>query len=147
MTVINPLFNWTRGAIEPRFVVAHFSFMEPGALSTCFPVISRVSTHDGMLSVKIIRFFYRKLWGIGRGGQCTTRVSRGNRNGSWKWIRGIPEYFVRAGNIINGKVRDIQIWYTKINWKGIIGAVINYPIIVLSNCNDLVLALLWNDMK
>ena len=50
-----------------------------------------------------------------RGGQRTNRVTIGNRNGSYKQIIGIPDFFVLAGTIINGNGRDIQIWATKIN--------------------------------
>ena len=72
--------------------------MEPVAVSSSRPAMARVVTHDGMLSVRIIRICFKKLWGIGKGGQRTNRFSRGNRNGSWKRIRGIPGFFRFGGD-------------------------------------------------
>ena len=40
-----------------------------------------------------------------RGGHSTNRFSRGNINGSWKRIRGIADYYVQDGTIINGHGR------------------------------------------
>ena len=85
-----------------------------------------------MYSVRIITILFNKLWGTGRSGKCTNIVSRGDKNGIWKRIRGIPGSFVWAVTIINRNVREIQICATKINRKGIIELVINCPIIVLS---------------
>ena len=102
--------------------------MEPGALSSFCPATERVVTHDGMLSVRIIRIQDKELWGVKRGGKRTSRVSRGNRNGSWKRMIGISGYFVRAGTIINGNRRETQSWANTINWKEIIEAVIKCPI-------------------
>ena len=64
--------------------------------------MDRVVTHDVMVSVRIIIIQYNNLWGVRRGGQRTNRVSGGDRNGIWKWIRGIAGYYVWAGTIING---------------------------------------------
>ena len=61
-----------------------------------------------MLSVRIIIIWFKKLWGIGGGGQYTNGLFRGNINVSWKGITDIPGYFVRAGTIINGNVREIK---------------------------------------
>ena len=59
--------------------------------------MERVVAHGGMLSVRTIRIKENNLWVIRRGGKHTNRVSRGNRNGSWKWIRGISVYFGGQG--------------------------------------------------
>ena len=67
--------------------------MEPGAVSSFCPDMASIVTHDGMLSVRIIRIQDTKLWGFRRGGQCTNRVSRGRINVRWKWIRGISGFF------------------------------------------------------
>ena len=89
--------------------------MEPGPVSSYIPDTERVVTHDGMLSVSIIRIWFKKLWGIGRGGKRTTRVYIRNRNVTRKRIRVIPRPFVWVGTIINGNGKDIQIWATTIN--------------------------------
>ena len=95
--------------------------------------------------IRVITQNYRFILfslGIGRLGEITSRISGGNRNGSWKRIRGILGSFVPAGNIFNGNGMDIQSWATKINCKGIIEAVIKCHIVVLYHINFLVLALL-----
>ena len=99
----------------------------------------RVVTHDVMVSVRIITIQDNNLWGVRSGGQITNRFSRDNRNGSWKRIRGIAGYYVRAGTIINGHGRQIQIWATTIKWKDTSESVKKCPIISLYNLNCLVL--------
>ena len=94
---------------------SNFSIMEPGAVSYCSSVMARVVTHDGMLSVRIIRTLHKQLWGIRRCIQHTNIVSIGKRNLIWKRIIGIPLSFVQAGTIVNGNGREIQIWATTIN--------------------------------
>ena len=49
--------------------------------------------------------------------------------------------FFQAGTIINGNVRDIQSWDTKINLNVIIKSFINCPIVVFSCCNGIFLYL------
>ena len=70
--------------------------------------MSRVVTHDGMLSVRIIMINYNNLWGVRRGVQNTKRVYRGNINDIWKLIRGISQSFVQMGTIINWIGRENQ---------------------------------------
>ena len=89
--------------------------MEPLSVSFYHIAMTIIITHDGMLSVRIIRMCFKKSWMIGRGDQRTNRVTIGNRNGSYKRIIGIPDCFVLPGTIINGNGRDIQIWDIKIN--------------------------------
>ena len=60
--------------------------MEPGEVSDFRPAMARVVTNDSMLSVRIIRTHDNNVI---RGGKITTRVFRGDRNGSWEWIRDI----------------------------------------------------------
>ena len=107
--------------------------MEPGSLSSFRPEKARFVTHDVIYSVRIIRIWFNNLWEIGRVSQRANIFSIGNRNGSWKLIRGIPGYFVWEGTIINGNGRQIQRWDTTINWKGIIEEVINFTIVILSH--------------
>ena len=63
--------------------------------------MERIVANDDMLSVRIITIWFNQLCGIGRGGKFTNRFTRGNRNGIWKKIRGIPGSFVWAGTTIN----------------------------------------------
>ena len=107
--------------------------MEPVSVLSTYPGMKRVLIHYVMLSVRIIRIQDKELWGVKRGGKRTSRVSRGNRNGSWKRMIGISGYFVRAGTIINGNRRETQSWANTINWKEIIEAVIKCPIVVFSH--------------
>ena len=106
--------------------------MELGAVSSFRDDMERVVTHVGMLSVRIIRIKDKKLWGIGRGGQHTNRVSRGNRNFSWKWIRFLSGFFGTM-NIINGNGREIWVWSNAINFKRVDEAVINSHIVVFTH--------------
>ena len=79
--------------------------MEPVEVSS-FPLFtSRVVTNDGMVSVRIIIIQKNKLWGVRRGGKINSIVSRGNRNGIWKSIRGIVGSYFQAGTIINDNDR------------------------------------------
>ena len=71
--------------------------MELGSVSYFHTDMERVVTHGGMLSVSTIRIQDRELWGIRRGGKHTNIFSRGNRNFSWKWIRGISVCFGGQG--------------------------------------------------
>ena len=71
--------------------------MKHGAVSSSRPATSRVVTHDGMFSVRIIVICFKKLLGIGRGVQLTNIVYRGNINVIWKRIRGIPGSFFSDG--------------------------------------------------
>ena len=80
------------------------------------------------------------------GGKSNKRFFRGDINGIWKWIRGILVSFVWAGTITNWNGREIQIWGTIINLKLIIEEFINFPIVVLSRLNGLVLALICKSM-
>ena len=98
-----------------------------------------VVTHGVMVIGRIIIIQYNNLWGVRRVGQRTNRVSVDNRNGIWKRIRGIADYYVWAGTIVNVYGIDIQIWSTTINWKDISEAVINFPIISLYHLYILVL--------
>ena len=50
-----------------------------------------------MVSVMLIITWFNKLWRIGGGSQRNNRFSVGYRNGSWKSLRDIPGFFVRAG--------------------------------------------------
>ena len=59
--------------------------------------MERVVTHGGMFSLGVIRIQDNKLWVIKSGGQHTNIVSRGNINGSWKWIRGVSVFFGGQG--------------------------------------------------
>ena len=68
--------------------------MDPGEVSSFCPDTERVVTHNGMMSVKIIRIQENNLWLVIRGGKYTNIVSRGNINGSWKRVRGIAGSFV-----------------------------------------------------
>ena len=95
------------------------------------PVMSSVVTNNDMLSVRINIIQDKNLWGVRRGGQYNSIVFIGNRNVSWKRIRGISGSFVWAGTITNGNVRDIQRWANNVNWKGIIEAVIKCTVVVL----------------
>ena len=92
-------------------------------------------THDGMLSVSSITTQDKKLLGSVRGGQLSNRIYRANINIIWKHIRGIYVSFVWKGNIINGNWRYIQSWEDTINRKGVVEAVIKFPITVLSVLN------------
>ena len=68
--------------------------MDPGEVSSFCPDTEMVVTHNGMVSVKIIRIQENNLWLFRRGGKYTNIVSRGNINGSWKRVRGIAGSFV-----------------------------------------------------
>ena len=116
--------------------------MDPGAVSSLNPATSKVVTHDGMFSVRIIIIQDNDLWGFRRGGQCKNRVYRGNINGRWKQVRGISGSFVWAGNIINGNTREFQRWDITIFCEGIIEAVIKHTIILFYHLNCLVLDLI-----
>ena len=83
-----------------------------------------------MLSFRIIIIWYKKLRVIGRGGQHTNKFSIGNINVISKRIRGIPGSCVRVGTVINGKGREVQIWDTKFNRKGMIESVIKCPVVL-----------------
>ena len=66
-----------------------------------------------------------------------TEIKSGIRSGVY-W------YFFWYGTIIAGHGREIQIWNTTINNKGVFEAVINCPVVVLSCWNNLIPSLLWN---
>ena len=72
--------------------------METGAVYYFPPSTERVVTHDGMASVIIIIIQDNNVWLFRSSAQLTNIVSRGNRNGSWKRIRGIAGYFVWGGD-------------------------------------------------
>ena len=133
MSVIKLLVNRTCGAIELPFVKSSYYIMEPGAVSSFTLSAESVVTHDGMASIIITIIQDNKFWGIRRSGQLNIAVSRGNRNGSWKRIRGIDGSFIQAGAIINGHERYIPIWVTTINCKYIFEAVIKFPVFVFSH--------------
>ena len=86
----------------------------------------------GMARVRIIRSQQKELWLIRSGGQSTNKFFIRNIYGSWKHIRGIAGSFIWEGSIINGNGRYIQSQDTTIIWKGIIEAIINRPIVILS---------------
>ena len=86
----------------------------------------------GVTRFRIIRSYYKGLWGIKSYAQSTNKVFGGNIYGSWNMIRGIAGYLIRAGTIINGNRRDIQSWATTMIWKGIIESVIKCTVVLLS---------------
>ena len=92
-------------------------------------------THYGILINSSITTQDKKLLGLVRGGQLSNRVYRANINIIWKHIRGIYGSFVWKGNIINGIGRYIKSWANTINRKGVVEAVIKFPITVLSILN------------
>ena len=59
--------------------------------------MARVVPHNGRLSVRIIIIQKNNFWIASWGGQITNRVSRGNINGIWDFIRGIVDSCVRVG--------------------------------------------------
>ena len=71
--------------------------MKPGKVSYFNPSMERVVKHDGMLSIRILIIYDKKLWGIRRGSQLTNIFYIGNINGSWNKIRGIPGLFFGWG--------------------------------------------------
>ena len=141
MSEISAIVSWAPGSIEPQVLLAPFSAMKHGAVSYLCPSMERLVTHYCTVSVMVIRIWFKNLQLIGRGGKRNNIVYMVNIYGSWKRIRGIMGYFVQVGDIINGNGRDIQIWYTRINWKGIIESVINCYIVLFSNWGGLLLAL------
>ena len=71
---------------------------------------------------------------MGGDSQIEVKVTRNeiNRNGSWWWIRCLAGYFLRVGGIIYDPGRKIKICNTKIEFKGIVEAVIHFTVILLS---------------
>ena len=80
MSLIKLIVNGTHGAKEPRFFISSFSIMEPGAVSYLCHDTKRFVTHDGMLSVKIIRIQENNLCRLIRGDQLTNRVYKDKIN-------------------------------------------------------------------
>ena len=146
MTLISHLVHWTRWAIGYWFFVVSIFTMRHGSVSSFFPSREFFVAHNGMTSVMIIIIWFKELWVIRGLGQLNNKFYRGKINWIWKRIRGITGSFVRAGAFIDGNGREIQIWCNRINWKEIIEAVVNCPIVVLYHRNCLVLAFLWNYM-
>ena len=62
--------------------------MDPGAVSCRESVV----THDGMVSVIIIRIQYNNLWGIISSGKSNKIFFIDNRNVRWKLMRFIAGY-------------------------------------------------------
>ena len=80
MSLIKLIVNGTHGAKEPRFFISSFYIMGPGAVSYLCHDTERVVTHDGMLSVKIIRIQENNLCRLIRGDQLTNRVYKDKIN-------------------------------------------------------------------
>ena len=133
MTVINSLMTRTCRAIVPRFFVVSYSIIAPREVSSFIHGMTSFASHDGVVSVSIIRIQGNNLWRVRRVSQSSNRVSRGNRNGICDWVRDTSGYFVWYGTIINGNVRDTQIWTTKINQKDVSEAVIKFTLVLLSH--------------
>ena len=77
--------------------------MFPTAVSDFPPFAVRLIFIHNMESIRVIRSNY--IWRIRRGGQSNKRTFRGNRDGSWDQIWGIPGSFMREGSIINDNGR------------------------------------------
>ena len=71
----------------------------------------------GMVSVRIMKSYENKLWGVRLGIQRDKKVYRGNTNEICKRISGKSSSCVLSGTITKGNMREIQIWDTTINWK------------------------------
>ena len=103
--------------------------MFPKSLSSVDPTFGRHVFIHKMESIRII--IRKKIWKIRGGGQSTTMIFRGNRDGRWEHIWCVSGSFMQEGSIINGDGRYKKIWGTKISCKGIIEALINRPVVVL----------------
>ena len=138
MTIIKCLvFIRACGAIEPCIFVASFLTMFPTAVSSMDSTFQR---HMFLQNMESFRTIGRKgIWLIGRGGQGTNRVFRGNINGSLEHIWGISGSLMQGGSIINGDGRYIYSWATTIHFKYIIEAVINCPVVLIQCWNFLFL--------
>ena len=119
------------------FFVASFIVVFLTEVSSFHPATVRIIFLNFMGRVRIIRRQEKEQWRIKRGGQITNRIFRGNRDCSWEHIWGIAGSFMQVGSFTNGNVGYIQIWATKIIFKGIIESVINCPVVELSGLNIL----------
>ena len=134
MTVITFLFFVrSRGAIEHRLFVAFLLIIFPRAVSPFHPATASLIFISGMGRVRIIIMQQKQTCLIRRHGQIIKIIFRGNRYGIQENIWGISGSFMWLGSIINFNGIYIQIWATTIICKCIIEAVINRPVVVLSN--------------
>ena len=117
------------GSIEPCLFVESYLTMFTTEVFYVEPTIKRnIFLHNTETSRSISR---KEIWRISRSGQSTNIIFRGNRDGSWGQIWGLSGSFMRAGSIINGDGRYMQIRATQFICKGIIEAFINCPVFVL----------------
>ena len=82
--------------------------MAPVIISYLLRATARFIYHDGMVIGWSITSEGKNLQGVRRGGKIINIFYRDNRNVIWKRIRGIVEYFVWCGTIINGNGKKIQ---------------------------------------
>ena len=145
MTKINIIFLIRAcGSIEPCIFVAYFLTIFSTSVSNVDPTFERHIFLHNIESIRIIR--RKKIWWFIRVGQITNRTFRGNIDGIWERISGTSGYFMWVGSIINVDGRYMQIWATKISFKGIIEAVLKCPVVVLQSWNFLVHVSLCNTL-
>ena len=99
MTIIKSALIILCGSIEPFLFVAYVLAMFPTTVSSVHPTFQR---HIFLHNMESIRTISRKdIWLIRRGGQSTTIIFRGNRDGSWEQNWGVSSSFMRKESIIN----------------------------------------------
>ena len=130
--------NKTCGWIEPSFYAAYCSIMEIITVDSFQFILVTYTSHHDILNLSSVKIRQMNGWLVTRWSQITNRLFGGNINSIRKQIRGIGGFFVPDGTLIYGHGRNNQIWDTTIRCKGIIEAVINYPVILLSRINFLV---------
>ena len=119
MKLINPLMNRAHESIEPSFFVTYYYIISPSTVSYLHIVTFIFNSHRSVVFFWIIRSQKENLWGVTSGGQIT-EIFLGSTLIAAESISAVQRALFTGGAIINENGRDIGIWYTTINCKGVV---------------------------